>query len=259
MVLALSEGTPLRREHQASPMSCYGSRANCPINLQVIVNGFSAVFMDVAGAFNNIHHERLLHNMKKRKVPNFIVRWTESFLKERGTRVRFNGVESERICTNAGVPQGSPISPILYLFYNADLLDIPGTRGSSLGFIDDIAYGVQGESDEDNVKELKKMLMKVEKWREEHRARFKMSKYVLIHFTKSRSRQTAAHIDIGDTMIKPANEAKYLGVIFDRKLSFKHLIQYVAKKGTSLALAMSRIAKCTWGAAYQQTQILFTS
>src|SRR5579859_5532986 len=41
MVLALSEGTPLRREHQASPMSCYGSRANCPINLQVIVNGFS--------------------------------------------------------------------------------------------------------------------------------------------------------------------------------------------------------------------------
>jgi ribonuclease HI len=220
---------------------------------------YSTVFMDVAGAFNNVHHERLLHNMKKRKVPDFIVRWTESFLKERGTRLRFNGVESERICTNAGVPQGSPISPILYLFYNADLLDIPGTRGSSLGFIDDIAYGVQGESDEDNVKELKKMLMKAEKWREEHGARFETSKYVLIHFTKSRSRHTAAHIDIGDTMIKPANEAKYLGVIFDRKLSFKHHTQYAAKKGTSLALAMSRIAKCTWGAAYQQTRILFTS
>jgi hypothetical protein len=34
-----------------------------------------------------------------------------------------------------------------------------------LGFIDDIAYGVQGESNEENVKELRKMLMKVEKWR----------------------------------------------------------------------------------------------
>jgi hypothetical protein len=41
MVLALSTGIPLRREHQASLMSCYGSRANCPINLQVIVNGFN--------------------------------------------------------------------------------------------------------------------------------------------------------------------------------------------------------------------------
>jgi len=54
-------------------------------------------------------------------------------------------------------------------------------------------------------------------------------------------------------MIKPANEAKYLEVIFDCKLSFKHHIQYATKKGTSLALAMSRIAKCMWGMAYQQT------
>src|SRR5579859_7580749 len=259
MVLALSEGTPLRREHQASPMSCYGSRANCPINLQVIVNGFSAVFMDVAGAFNNIHHERLLHNMKKRKVPNFIVRWTESFLKERGTRLRFNRVESERICTNTGVPQGSPISPILYLLYNADLLDIPSTRGLSLGFIDDITYGVQGESDEENTKELRKMLMRAEKWREGHGARFETSKYVLIHFTKNRNRHTTARIDMGDTTIKPANEAKYLGVIFDRKLSFKHHIQDASKKGTSFALTMSRMAKHTWRAAYQQTRTLFTS
>ena len=90
---------------------------------------YSAVFMDVAGAFNNVHHQRLIHNMKKRKVPNFIVRWTESFLQGRSTRLRFNGVESERICTNAGVPQGSPISPILYMFYNADLLDIPSEHG----------------------------------------------------------------------------------------------------------------------------------
>ena len=35
---------------------------------------YLAVFMDVMGAFNDVHHERLLHNMKKRKAPNFIVR-----------------------------------------------------------------------------------------------------------------------------------------------------------------------------------------
>ena len=86
---------------------------------------YSVVFMDVAGAFNNVHHKRLAHNLRKRMVPEFIVKWTESFLQNRHTRLRFNGVESERIATDAGVPQGSPISPILYLFYNADLLDIP--------------------------------------------------------------------------------------------------------------------------------------
>ena len=45
---------------------------------------YLAVFIDVTGAFTNVHHERLLHNIKKRKVPNFIVRWTENFLQGRG-------------------------------------------------------------------------------------------------------------------------------------------------------------------------------
>ena len=41
---------------------------------------YSAVFMDVAGAFNNVHHERLTHNMKQRRIPHSFVKWTESFL-----------------------------------------------------------------------------------------------------------------------------------------------------------------------------------
>jgi hypothetical protein len=71
---------------------------------------YSTVFMDVMGAFNNVHHKRLCHNMWKRRVPDFIVRWVESFLTGRSTILRFNGIDSERIAVNAGVPQGSPIS-----------------------------------------------------------------------------------------------------------------------------------------------------
>jgi Reverse transcriptase (RNA-dependent DNA polymerase) len=32
-------------------------------------NIFSAILMDMSGAFNNVHHERLLHNMRKRRIP----------------------------------------------------------------------------------------------------------------------------------------------------------------------------------------------
>jgi hypothetical protein len=41
---------------------------------------YSAVFMDVAGAFNNVHHKRLLHNLKKRRIPGFMVKWIGNFL-----------------------------------------------------------------------------------------------------------------------------------------------------------------------------------
>jgi len=221
---------------------------------------YSVVFMDVAGAFNNVHHKRLQHNLKRRRVPEFIVNWVESFLAERSTKLRFNGIDSEKIAVNAGVPQGSPISPILYLFYNADLLDIPSIRGLSLGFIDDIAYGVQGESGRENAKELEAMLKKADKWREKHGARFETSKYVLIHFTRKRAATAdTSSITVSDTTIKPANEARYLGIILDKGLRFKQHIQYAANKGMKFALALSRIAKSTWGATYRQLRTLFNT
>jgi len=48
-------------------------------------NVFSAILMDVAGAFNNVHHKRLIHNMHKRRIPIEITQWITSFLNNRTT------------------------------------------------------------------------------------------------------------------------------------------------------------------------------
>ena len=116
---------------------------------------FSAILMDVAGAFNNVHHKRLIHNMCKCKIPTEITRWVLSFLSDRITRMRFNGITTECIPTPTGIPQGSPLSPILYVLYNSDLLDIPKKgKQLGLGFIDDILYGVQNKTATGNAREL---------------------------------------------------------------------------------------------------------
>jgi len=65
---------------------------------------YSAIFMDIAGAFNNAHHDRLIHNLRKRLIPTPIAKWINSFLEERFTQLRFNGVTSRSIPTPAGVP-----------------------------------------------------------------------------------------------------------------------------------------------------------
>ena len=57
------------------------------------------------------------------------------------TRLKFNNVTSQIIHTPAGVPQRSSLSPMLYIYYNSDLLEIPKKNELRLGFIDDIGYG----------------------------------------------------------------------------------------------------------------------
>ena len=54
-----------------------------------------------------------------------------------------------------------------------------------------------------------------------------------------------AAIKIIGTTIKLSNNARYLGVIFDKKLQFKEYTQYTVKKETKFALAISSAAKAT--------------
>ena len=72
----------------------------------------------------------------------------------------------------AGVPEGSPLSPILYIYYNADLPMVPNL---ALGFIDDIAYGTSGQTAEENIENLTTLLQKGEDWRQCHGAQFETS------------------------------------------------------------------------------------
>ena len=151
---------------------------------------YSVIFMDVAGAFNNVHHNRLLHNMQKRRIPAAITNLIRSFLSNRTTHLRFNGTTSNTINISTGIPQGSPLSPILYMLYNADLLEITRTPDLALGFIDDTAYGVSGTTTEENTEALKQILERSEIWRRRHGAQFEPSKYMLVHFTRKRDTST---------------------------------------------------------------------
>jgi hypothetical protein len=40
------------------------------------------------------------------------------------SQFQFNGTKSESVPTPAGVPQRSPLSPLLYMYYNTDLLEV---------------------------------------------------------------------------------------------------------------------------------------
>ena len=63
-----------------------------------------ALFMDVKGAFDYVVKERLLQRMTELGIPQFLIKWTESFLTDRQAQLVIDGFTCSLKDTNSGVP-----------------------------------------------------------------------------------------------------------------------------------------------------------
>lgn len=214
----------------------------------------SMLLLDVSGAYDNAHHSRLLHNMRKRRLGHFVP-WVAAFLTGRSTRIKIPEGISERIATPTGIPQGSPISPILYLIYNSDLIEDCADEAnhiSTSGWVDDVGMMAAGHSENETVGKLQDASATADQWALRHASVFDKKKYQLIHFVNPRSNLAPRRqpITLQDGTQKEASEAvKYLGIWLDSELTFNtHRDEAVAKAGTSLE-ALRGLAGSTWGVA----------
>jgi hypothetical protein len=94
----------------------------------------SLVSFDVKGAHNGVYKDRLLQRLAARGIPPDLVGWINAFCSGRTATIVVNGQASEVSgLQQAGLPQGSPLSPILFLFFNADLVQQRVVGAEDLG------------------------------------------------------------------------------------------------------------------------------
>ena len=88
----------------------------------------------------------MLEKLRCKGVPGYIVSWVQGFLMGRRSILGLGEAEVE-ISPECGVPQGSPLSPPLFLVFTHDLLWILG-RIRELGiqaFADDLSAWASGD------------------------------------------------------------------------------------------------------------------
>jgi hypothetical protein len=77
----------------------------------------AAVFLDIEKTFDTTWHPGLLYNLSKLEFSARIIKLISSFLSNRKFRVSVKGEKSTPREIQAGVPQGSVLSPTLYSIY----------------------------------------------------------------------------------------------------------------------------------------------
>ena len=124
----------------------------------------SILFLDVEGAFPNTVTAKLLSNLKKRRIPEVYIKFITQLLTNRRTIMKFDDFTSESIEITNGIGQGDLLSMLLYIIYNADLLEIIDNdqMESALGYVDDIAFIAIGNDFEETMERLRNLMEKRE-------------------------------------------------------------------------------------------------
>jgi len=73
--------------------------------------------LDFAKAFATVPHQRLLKKLKFYGIRNNIFNWISTWLTNRTQHVLLNGISSISVRVSSGVPQGTVLSPLMFLLY----------------------------------------------------------------------------------------------------------------------------------------------
>jgi hypothetical protein len=141
----------------------------------------------------------------------------------------------------ATIPQGSPISPILFLIYIRGLFPSLSSSVKDLSYIDDISLSTSSTSLKRNIRILEREVKKLYKLAEDSAISFDLSKTELIHFTSGREAKGATLTLPNQEVVKPKEVVRWLGIWFDSQLSFKEHVATRVSQAKSAFLRMSRL------------------
>ena len=222
----------------------------------------SILFLDVEGAFPNAVKERLIHNMKKRRIPKAYVDFVEQLLTGRMTKLQFDDFVSELMTVDNGIGQGDPLSMILYIIYNADLLEIADVteREDALGYVDNVAVMAVADDFDETVTMLKHMMEKEDggqQWSDDHNSRFEVSKSVVLHATRRRQKDPANRrrqipldrppLILQGQVVREVESFKYLGIEIDSELCWQAQMQRGLANATKWVQLFRRLTRPSTG------------
>src|ERR1700733_679094 len=207
-----------------------------------------AVFIDFERAYDMLHVPTLLRKLHKLGIYGNITKWIKNFISNRTFQVKVGTELFDKLLQENGTPQGSIISPLLFLLMINDITKGPDDVNLSL-FADDSAVYLGNKSVKWLEIQIQKSLDAIEKWCNENGFKISIAKTTGVLFTRKMNQKFKINLKVGDKYIKMDNKAKFLGVIFDSKLNWNSHIEYIIEKCKKRLNLMRAVSGNSWGAS----------
>lgn len=189
-----------------------------------------AGFFDISGAFDALNYFTIENTLRKIGIPDIIINWFMTMLRHRIIQSNCYGV-NKLFSPKMGIPQGDVLSCKIWNYCVNELIKImaslPGVR--IFVYADDVLIMVTGRSEILIQDFFGTAINKMLNWCIENRLSINRDKSEFIRFTRN-------HKTIDPTLIFQNvrvtfnQKVKYLGLIFDKTLSWYPHLDYVKDK-----------------------------
>ena len=197
-----------------------------------IDNGFVniGVFLDFRKAFDTVDHKLLLEKLNTAGIRGIVNKWFESYLTDRQQYVQLGEKVSQKQIITRGVPQGSILGPLLFLIYVNDI-NKAVSHGSLRLFADDTNIFYKGKDSRLLLEHIQEDLTRLGHWLCENKLSINYGKCNVMYICTQQRKPYLPNINVHilEHQIEYTDRYKYLGVIIDENLTFKHHINALCK------------------------------
>ena len=207
-----------------------------------------AVFFDLHKAYDTTWKYGILRDLYdmgfRGNLPNFI----QNFLSDRIFSVVFGSLTSDSYSQEEGVPQGAILSTTLFnIKLNGIAKEIcPGVECSL--YVDDFVIYFRARTSTCLTRKLQLCINSILEWTTKNGFTIADDKTKAMHFCRKRCCDDP-ELFLGDKPISFTNKKKFLGLIWDPKLSFKEHILYLREKCQSSLNLLKVLSSSDWGAS----------
>lgn len=208
------------------------------------------VFLDLSKAFDCVDHNILLLKLEQHGIRGLSKQWLKYFLSNRTQIVQVENQTSTKIKLSYGVPQGSILSPLLFLVYVNDIGQSL-QRGKLVQYADDSTLCFRSNSKTNLEKEAFVDLNSCIQAFNLINLRVNTAKTNFINFSlRFNDFEYSPAIMLSDTLLEEVNSTKFLGIYLDQRLTWEDHIDNVCSKISAGVYALRSLSK------YCPTQVL---